>query len=188
MDNFIETFKSIWEIDIKSKFAKGLITYERQLQSNLYYQLKSRLSNDYEIFIEPVVYQLDGIKPDMIITKDSRIISIIELKSKPLEYPDFYSDMIKLERFKKELDVNQNIVFGWIPKSVDWYIQDTYDDLKLSYSIDKDLKLIMALILRHDSDIVLKDINDYAHLINIKDFMIFLGYLNTDETVEFKTK
>jgi len=188
LENFLNIFRTTWEIDIKAIFEKGLIVYERQLQSILYNQLRVRLTIDYEIYIEPVIYQLDKIKPDMVITKDKRIISIIELKSKPWEYPEFFSDMKKLVRFKKELINNKEIVLGWIPKSVDWFEQDNHENLKLTYSIDKDLQLILAIIAKHDSDIITKELKDYANYIDIKDFKVFLGYIKKDETIEFKMK
>lgn len=187
MEIFLRTFQTTWEIDIKARFEKGLITYERQLQSILYGQLKARLTNNYEVYIEPVIYQLDKIKPDIVITKGKKIISVMELKCKAWEYPDFFSDIRKLERFKTEIKINQEIVLGWIPKSVDWYNQEKHENLKLSYQIDEELQLIMALISRYDSDVVTKELKDLTS-IDSRYFKMFLGYIDKDESFVFKIK
>jgi hypothetical protein len=188
MNDFLKTFQSTWECDIKARFHKGLINYERQLQSILYNQLRVRLTNDFEIYIEPVFYQLEKIKPDMVITKANKIIAIIELKSKPWEYPTFFTDMKKLERFRKEINVDEEIVLGWIPKSADWYEQDKYKDSKLCYKIDQNLLLIMALITRYDSDVVTKEAKDFQPYTDNKNFYIFLGYIDQNKEIVFKRK
>jgi hypothetical protein len=96
--------------------------------------------------------------------------------------------MIKLDRFKKELKANEVIVLGWIPKSVDWYDQDNNEKMKLKFFIDKDLQLILAIISRHDSDIITQELNVYSNHCNVNNFKVFLGYIKNDETIEFKMK
>jgi hypothetical protein len=188
MKQFLEIFKTVWERDVKSRFEKGLINYERQLQSIVYSLLKSKLNNDYEVFIEPVIFELDKIKPDIIVTKKKKIISIVELKCKPWEYPAFRPDMKKLERFKKEIKVKQKIVLGWIPKFVDWNIQESKNYLKLSYQIDKNLLLIMAIIGKYDSDIISSEVEKFSDYVDIQHYKIFFGYITENKTIEFGMK
>jgi len=188
MENFIKIFKTIWEHDIKSTFEKGIITYERQLQAILYNLLRERLTYDYEIFIEPVIYQLDKIKPDMVITKSKKIIAIIELKCKPWEYPKSRLDINKLLGFKDKIDKNVEIYLGWIPKFIDWNEQNNNITSRLAYGLDEKLQLIIAVIAKHDSEIVSKEIKDFDDYEKIKDFKIFLGYINPDGSIEFKMK
>lgn len=87
MNNLIKALISIWENDIETKFKQGKLVYERQLQADLYHLLKSKLSNKYDIWVEPVIYMEDSIlhltKPDLIITTGLNIIGVIELKFKP---------------------------------------------------------------------------------------------------------
>ena len=86
MENLKETLKSIWTKEIEIRFNKGLITYERQLQAELYRLLKKELNDEekYEVWVEPVLYKIFPwhiIKPDIIITneKEKLIIGIIEI-------------------------------------------------------------------------------------------------------------
>lgn len=188
MENFLKIFENTWDRDIKSRFEKGIIAYERQLQAILYKILRERLSADYEIFIEPVIYDLQKIKPDMVITKDNKIIAIIELKCKPWEYPKSLLDIKKLRRFKKEIDKNVPITLGWIPKFIDMKEQNNDNTSRLSFFIDEKVLLITAVIAKHDSEIITKKVEDFDKYEEIKDIKIFLGYINPGGKIEFKMK
>jgi len=183
METFLKIFKSTWELDVKHRFEKGFLTYERQLQAFLYKNLKTRLSCDYEMWIEPVIYlkdyMLDKVKPDIIVTKNANIIAIIELKLGTWSYPSFKDDLDKLFRFKNAAEKTETIILGWIPKSEIWQKQQEIKGCELKYSLDKNVLLILAVIARPDSEAITKEYENITR---------FVGYLKPNEESEFKMK
>ena len=145
-----QTLIDIWLNDILKRVRNGLITYERQLQAEIYFNLKSKLPQDYKVWIEPVIYNLDKIKPDIIITNEDRVLSIIELKFKPWEYPDYQYDLNKFLSFESKSNNNLNIDFGYIPISSDWRIQQG-KGTKLSYRLTQDYINCFILFGKKDS-------------------------------------
>lgn len=144
----------IWKEEIPVRFAKGLITYERQLQSELYNKLKQLLADDYEVWVEPVIYlaeyDLNKVKPDVFITKGDEIVAIIELKFKPWEYPEFHPDIDKLLRFDKISNGNVSLPFGFIPTSHNWKVQK--GGKSLSYRLTNDHLNVFIVFGKPDSD------------------------------------
>ncbi|MBM2817315.1 MAG: hypothetical protein HW421_4077 [Ignavibacteria bacterium] len=136
MENIKEILIDLWEDPVKKTFEDGFLTYERQLQGYLYYLLKSRKDNEFEIWIEPVIYFKEPVKntlthgienliPDIVITKDDEIIAIIEIKSKAWGDVCFNEDIYKLKRYEAVSNISANIILGYIPKETDWHYNGT---------------------------------------------------------------
>lgn len=140
MKTLKKVITDIWTNKLSDKFSKGLLTYERQLQAELYYQLKLQLSDEYEIWIEPVVYLsehgLDKVKPDIFITKGDTIVGIIELKFKPWEHPKYQGDINKLIKFDLASDKNLSLPFGYKPTSSDWKKQISSEMVRFNLTQD----------------------------------------------------
>lgn len=181
METFIEAFKNIWRLDIKERFENGFITWEHQLQAHLYHFLKSKLNNNYEIWIEPVLYLklygLDKVRPDLIITnKEKKIIAIVELKVNTWGEPFFKDDIEKLNRFKK-VPKNIDIVLGFIPFSNNWDVQKDMEDNKIKFTIDEHLLTILAIIAKPNSEAFTK---------NIEGINIFKGFVDNGGKADFE--
>jgi hypothetical protein len=107
--NYLEsTIRDIFSNQIKERITLGLIPYERQLQAELHYELRLILPDNYKIWIEPIIYLkeygLDKIRPDLIITENYIIKSIIELKHVINGEPKFKSDIEKLLKFELAIE------------------------------------------------------------------------------------
>lgn len=95
----IETIlESVWDTRVKSLYKLGKIQTERHLQAYLFMWLKEELTkapeSDWDVWVEPQLYFKDKktksgekmYKPDIIITKSTEIVGIIELKFSPQQY------------------------------------------------------------------------------------------------------
>lgn len=111
MNSIENLLREIISNQIRSRILLGLIPNERHLQAELYHELRLRLSNSYNIWVEPVIYLkefgLYRVRPDLIITEKENIIAIIELKYLLHNEPDYNSDIEKLLKF--ELITNYEI-------------------------------------------------------------------------------
>lgn len=177
MKQFIDSLDKIWTIDIKEAFCNGLIPYERQLQAELYHRLKIEITEEYKIWVEPVMYlrdyELDKIKPDLVITKEDLILAVIELKFSPWSYVNTSHD---LDKFKKLLNVFNNaecINISWIPFSENWEVQKTNDAKKLYFQFSKNTKMILCAIAKQDSNGLKK--SSYSDLPNFRLYKGFIG-------------
>ncbi len=180
MNFFIDTFKKLWQNDIKEHFQNGYITWEHQLQAQLYHLLKIKLTNEYEIWVEPVIYLknygLDKVSPDIIITKGNIIIAALELKVKTWESPLFKGDIEKLERLKS-VPPYEKIELGFIPVTNNWENQRDFEEKKLKFTIDKQLLTIMAIIAKPDSDVFINKKNG---------IIIFKGFVGNNGEIIFE--
>jgi hypothetical protein len=104
--------KDFWITSIQEHYLKGIICSERNLQAEIYHQLRLFFSSDnaIKIWVEPTLsFQKDipGLtktKPDLLITKDNKIICVLELKYKPYGEVDYLFDLKKLYLFSKISD------------------------------------------------------------------------------------
>ena len=105
-DNFnfiISNVKDIVTGPIKERIENGYIYYERQLQAELYHYLIPNLVPKFNIWVEQVIslkeLNVNSISPDMIITLNNEIISIIELKIQVFGKPQYKMDFNKFFNF-----------------------------------------------------------------------------------------
>jgi len=119
----------IWQNQIRNEFVNGRIIYERQLQAMFYFYLRTLLPGEYVIWVEPVVEinnieNYNKVKPDLIITKNSQVIAIIELKFKPWESINNYvPDIRKLCLFEEIASTNLKLDLSVKPNSPNWNVQ-----------------------------------------------------------------
>lgn len=124
--NFRDSLIEIWQTEIKVFFQKGLICSERQLQSEIYHQL--RKIKNLKIWIEPSLvlenHKLNNSKPDIIVTKGKHIIGIIELKYDLTNGIKFKFDIEKLidySSYKKAIPLETDLNTGDWKKNKDKY-------------------------------------------------------------------
>ncbi len=67
-------------------------------------------------------YELDKVKPDIIITEGDYIVAIIELKFSPWGFPKYKNDIEKLNRLRN-VNPNKLIQLGIKPFSSNWNVQ-----------------------------------------------------------------
>ncbi len=177
--------KHIWENNIKDSFSKGRLNTERQLQADLYFHLKSSCSDKYEIWVEPVIYNLDKIKPDLIITDSSKqeVVCVIELKLTTWAESHITSDLSKLVRFydlsKKE---GSTIDLGFFPISSNLDANQRRNII--SYPLSKSLETAFMVISKPGSFAVKKEeVLKYAPPEN---FHHFVGSINDDQVISFQ--
>lgn len=185
--NLKKLLSDIWIKEVKDKFLTGTITYERQLQGELYHVMKERVSYPYEIWIEPIIYlekfNLNKVKPDIVITYDKYIHAVIELKFTPWFYSQYQGDLEKLNRFYKAAQSNAKVVLGWKPLHPNWQIQK--EKGKQEYMMNKEMLTVFMVVSRPDSYALMKnEIEKFAP----KNLLHFVGWINEDSTVEFKKK
>jgi len=110
MKHIVKQLKIILNENIRPRILLGLVSNERQLQADLYYCLTRHLSKNYVIWVEQVVnlpkYDLVIVKPDLIITRDSSVVAIIELKFLLYGQPDYWDDVTKLLKFENTVQDN----------------------------------------------------------------------------------
>jgi len=186
MNNLIKALISIWENDIETKFKQGKLVYERQLQADLYHLLKYKLSNKYDIWVEPVIYMEDSIlhltKPDLIITKGLNIIGVIELKFKPWEYTKYEGDIMKLNAFQDEAIKGNNIWLGTLPVSPNWSKQNKEVN-HLYFNLSKDLLKSFVVFAHPESDAL-----NLKYYNKISNFLLLRGFIKDEKNIVFNHK
>jgi Holliday junction resolvase len=133
---------------------KGELIYERQFQAELYHHLKVQLYPELNSWIEPQMKMPSDNStyiPDIVITDDKCILSIIELKWTPWDRVQYMHDMEKLVEFEKLAKGNQSFALGYIPYSTDWNKQ--IEKNILEYKLSTDLLCVYISFSHHDSDV-----------------------------------
>jgi len=101
------TLIKIWEGDIEQEYNNGTLCSERALQSELYRRLRDELPKEYTVWVEPAIRIIieekkRTIKPDILISKENEIVTVIELKYVPHYYANFIGDLKKLDHIAKQ--------------------------------------------------------------------------------------
>ncbi|MCK9398655.1 MAG: hypothetical protein M0Q51_01505 [Bacteroidales bacterium] len=148
----------IWENKIKDKAIKGFILYERQFQAELYHQLNFMLYPQYNVWIEPHIQKKNktSIIPDMIITSnddsgENQILTVIELKWKPWEFPPFKEDIKKLIEFNHN-ELEEMNPLGAKSVSSNW--EEVKGQNQLFYSIHPELLKVYVVFGHPGSDAI----------------------------------
>lgn len=184
MEIFIERLNEIWKNNIKHEFVKGNIQYERQFQAYLFYYLRSKLSEEYGFWIEPVLYLnqygLDKAKPDLIVTKSKEIIAIIELKFSPWSFAKTLHDREKFLKFEKAIKNKKEITISWIPYSDNWNKQKNKEDKNLNFHFIPETYKILCVVANKDSEGLKKE-----YYQDITNFRLYFGYIDIDSVQQF---
>lgn len=177
----------IWNATIKDRFSSGLLTYESHLHSELYYQLRLELGQEFELFYEPKIYFRDEPKteyktilkkkPDIIVAKGGNIIAIIELKNQPWGEVNYKVDLEKLNAFEYLARDKVQLVLGWKPTREKWAEQKKADELV--FTIDENILLVFAVICsKVKKSIAIEKFEDTP-----KKFLHLVGYIGKNELV-----
>ncbi len=101
----LEKISKLWQHDVASDYASGMITTERALQAVLYSHIR-RHCPELQIYVEPgMLYYENGVpsaKPDLVLCSKEKIILVAEIKFVPHYYPPYKEDITKLKRFFSE--------------------------------------------------------------------------------------
>ena len=93
----LQTYQKIWD-RVHLIYGTGQIVSERGLQCALYRETSLEFP-DVHIVVEPYC---NGVRPDLVIVKDSVITDIFELKYKPGYFAYFRNDIEKLSAYVGE--------------------------------------------------------------------------------------
>jgi hypothetical protein len=107
MDELKELLKSSWLNGVKNAYITGDLCSEKNLQAELYHQLKlTNWHKHYRFWVEPCLLfsdhhpELSYLKPDLLISCGNEIVGIVELKYKPQSECHFQYDLSKMRRFE----------------------------------------------------------------------------------------
>lgn len=148
MENrLINILETIWKKSIADTYLNGLICSERQLQAELYRQLRNQ--TDYLIWVEPELElkntALHHTKPDMIISSlNNKIIGVIELKFNLSKGIDVKWDIEKLTEFSQ---LNREVKIPLLTNLINggW----DYDN---QFILSDNLVVILAVIAWKDTE------------------------------------
>jgi len=113
MEILRKLFIEIWGSQIKDNYSKGIITTEGSLQAHFYRFLKNETDFDkYEIWVVPTLYfdfpcEINKNYPDLLISLNSEIVCIVELKYNIEIGVNPYEDLKKLKVFSDQSGINK---------------------------------------------------------------------------------
>jgi hypothetical protein len=145
MEKIRKKLIQIWDNEIRDALGRGEVVLEQQLKAEMYHQLRLKFPK-YKIWTTPTLYlkkyDLDRIKPDLVISNDKEILAIIQLKFKPWEFLDYKEDLRILTRLDK-VGKSKKIKLGMIPFSSVWQEQKTKEENNLNFTITDDLLKVL---------------------------------------------
>lgn len=144
-------------------YKQGRICSERHLQAEMFRVLRQHAifetetgTGRYQIFIEPYIDKNNAtdngktfvriVIPDMIFTKEDKIVGIMEVKYIPHHFPKFEKDFVSLSEFYKKRGSGFEVKL-----EVDW---QTGNWSEKQFRIDKNVLLIYCVIANWQSHIV----------------------------------
>ena len=177
----ISKIKKIISGHIKNQIASGNISYERQLQAELFNCLRSNLFPEFNIWVEHII-KLEPfnfkIYPDLILTRNNDIVSIIELKFLIFGNPNIEKDMEKFQKLKKfpkdNLVLFENIELN--NPNQDSHIVNQYR------LIENFLSILIVFGKENCDAFKLNDIEKPSN------FLQFSGYFNKDHNLKIEYK
>lgn len=165
-------------------YSSGAICSERHLQAELFHILQNDVlfTNSFQVFIEPSICaykdndkytDMHGLIPDMIITRETKIVGIVELKYNPLGYVQFQKDLSTFSAFFEQKGGEVEIYLRTDPVNGDFRYDPDH-----TFKLAEDLLLIYGIIGNADShaitnaeniwtntDYVTKPLSNYLQLI-----------------------
>lgn len=182
--------REIWN-EMPGLVEVGVITYERQLQAELYHQFKLRFPSqtNYQMWVEPVFYmnktheKTQTIKPDLVITNSKKfIVAVIELKFMPWGYPKYEGDIAKLNRLQRLSKTGKSFSLGFVPVSHVWQTQEKEKDKILDFQLSPNLQTFYCLFGKPDSNII----ENPASVKGMKQHILLSGFINSEGKIEIK--
>jgi hypothetical protein len=121
-NDFAEKLKTIWKINVKKDYKNEWFSYEHDLQASLYMHLRRALGDNYRIYLEQKIDDLNEFRTDIIVCnyedkpKPPKINCILELKYLPhTHYPNKgLSDMKKLKDIHNYFQKQENKCAIWM--------------------------------------------------------------------------
>jgi hypothetical protein len=183
MEEIKKKITRIWENEIRDALESGEVIIEKQLQAEMYHQLRLKFPK-YKIWTAPTLYlkkyDLDRIKPDLIITKGKEILAVIQMEFKPWEFLDYKENLSVLMGLDK-VGKSKKIKLGMIPFSSIWQEQKTKDENNLNFTMADNLLKVLVTGSRigcHSLELkkVEKPKNNFLHL---------FGYIENETSLFF---
>jgi|JI7StandDraft_1071085.scaffolds.fasta_scaffold15880_3 hypothetical protein len=194
MDLLKSTFQDFWKNEFPKLFYKGLITYERQLQAEIYCWLKSKLTDSYKVWVEPNIVLPNTVlhdkKPDLVITSENKIKAIVEIKytlfDSRLKYDE---DLKKLADFNVESKKGHSLVFGYLPINNAIANERLYSDL--AFEFNSDYHNIIILFSNNSIDLhrlkaVPNDHINSQYLNSLNNLFLLTGNYSANESLQLK--
>ena len=101
----------------------------------------------YKIWITPTLYlkkyDLDRIKPDLVVSNEKEILAIIQLNFKPWDFLNYKEDLRILTGMDK-VGKSKRIKLGMIPFSSIWQEQKNKDENNLNFTMADDLLKVLV--------------------------------------------
>ena len=155
MEDLKNVFKEVWENEIQKNYSKGNLCTEGGLQALFYHFLKSKSELDkYEIWVVPTLYfdticEISSTRPDLLVSLNSEIICIVELKYNIEIGVSPFNDLNKLSVFLDQAEKN-NLALRINPNT-----GKCIKDLK--FSISENVLCVFAVIAHEASDALYQD-------------------------------
>ena len=193
----LELFENIETMSLKSIlencwtaiepiYKQGNVCSERHLQAEIFniLQQNKQFKNEYQIFIEPSIYSdkndfeslsIIGIIPDILITRQNKIICIFEIKYKPNGYVPYEKDFINFSKFNELRGTDFPIYLEVNPINGDWNYQRPF-------TVDNEILFAYGVIANEYADVLTKatEIWENLELIKqpIKNYIQLIGSVN----------
>lgn len=183
MEKIRKNLIQIWDNEIREALGRGEVVLEQQLKAEMYHQLRLKFPK-LKIWIAPTFYfkkyDLDRIKPDIVISDEKQILAIIQLKFKPWEFLDYKEDLRILTGMDK-VGKSKKIKLGTIPFSSIWQEQKTKVENNLNFTLADDLLKVMITGSRAGChSIELKNVEKPN-----KNFLHLFGYIENETSLFF---
>lgn len=177
---------SIWENEIREGLEQGDINLTSQLQAEFYHQLRLKMPK-LKIWVEPIMYlkkyDLDKVKPSLVLTKGTEIVAIIEMKFKPWSFVDYKEELRKLAAFGT-VGKAKKIRLAVKPISSNWKEQQAVEDKQFNFTMANDfLKVFISGSKQGCNSINLK--KDVGNTTN---FLHLYGYVEGEDKTWFGNK
>ncbi len=135
----------LWMKEIQALYIQGDICSESHFKAEFFSLLRKKFPtrNFYQIWMEAILPELDGITINFLVTCQQLIIGAIELKYIPYGFPRYENNFLKFEKIKTNPGIavylKTNPVSGQSDKTV-------------SYTFDENCVFVFAAIARYNSD------------------------------------
>lgn len=145
---------NIWK-ELRKYYMEGKICSERHLQAILFHLMQNETTFDqeFQVFIEPKIYTkpeegkknvIHGLIPDMLITHNTQIVAVVELKYCPYSYVPTLKDLQTFSRFQSMQNSPTKILLLTDPQT------GNYNETGFTLSVN--LLFVYGVIGQEESD------------------------------------